>query len=100
MPTGAVALVIIVDPEEDDRPSPVEALRLLGLTRCEARLAALIGAGYSRGKAAEALGIAESTASDTIKQIYSKLDISRQSELVRLTGRLAVLKPGRNGDDR
>jgi DNA-binding CsgD family transcriptional regulator len=82
---------VIVDPERDGRPSPVKELRLLGLTRSEARLAALIGAGFSRAEAAEALGISPATASDTVKQIYSKLGMSRQSELVRLVDRLAVL---------
>jgi DNA-binding CsgD family transcriptional regulator len=51
----------------------------------------LIGAAFSRAEAAEALGISESTASDTVKQIYSKLGLSRQSELVRLVDRLSVL---------
>jgi DNA-binding CsgD family transcriptional regulator len=38
------------------------------------------------------LGISESTASDTVKQVYAKLDISRQSELVRLVDRLGALR--------
>jgi DNA-binding CsgD family transcriptional regulator len=93
MRTGAAVLVIVVDPEETQRISPIRALRLLGLTASEARLAALIGGGYSRAAAAEVLDISETTANDTIKQVYSKLEISRQSELVRLVDRLAVLSP-------
>jgi DNA-binding CsgD family transcriptional regulator/PAS domain-containing protein len=89
---GTAALVLIVDPERESGCKPVKALGLLGLTPSEARLAALIGAGHTRAEAAEVLGIAESTASDTVKQIYAKLDISRQSELVRLVDRLAVLR--------
>jgi DNA-binding CsgD family transcriptional regulator len=91
IPSSAAALVIVVDPEQDGGASPVKELCLLGLTRSEARLAALIGAGFTRAEAAEALGISQSTASDTIKQVYSKLDLSRQSELVRLVDRLAIL---------
>jgi DNA-binding CsgD family transcriptional regulator/PAS domain-containing protein len=93
MPTDAAALVLVIDPEQNDACSPVEALRLLGLTPAEARLAALLGHGCSRADAAAALGITEATASDTVKQVYCKLDMSRQSELVRLVGRLAVLAP-------
>lgn len=91
LPLGAAALVIVVDPERSRDANPERELRLLGLTASEARVAALIGAGHSRGEAAEALGLACSTVSDTVKDIYSKLDVSRQSELVRLVDRLAVL---------
>jgi DNA-binding CsgD family transcriptional regulator len=52
----------------------------------------------SRVEAAETLGLSPSTVSDTVKDIYAKLDIKRQSELVRLVDRLAVLATrGKNG---
>ncbi len=91
LPVGAVALVIVVDPERNRDANPERELRLLGLTAAEARLAALIGKGLSRAEAAETLSLSPSTVSDTVKDIYSKLDIKRQSELVRLVDRLAVL---------
>lgn len=100
MPNSAAALVIVVDPERKDEHNPVAELRLLGLTRSEARLAALIGAGTSRAEAAEALNISESTVSDTMKQIYSKLDMSRQSQLVQLVDHLAVLGSQRDVAER
>jgi DNA-binding CsgD family transcriptional regulator len=96
VPTSAAALVIVVDPEQDRVETPFKELCLLGLTRSEARLAVLIGAGLSRPEAAEMLGISLATASDTAKQIYSKLNLSRRSELVRLVERLAVLASQRN----
>jgi DNA-binding CsgD family transcriptional regulator len=85
------ALILIVDPEREHEHSPIEALRLLGLTKAEARVAALVGAGHSRREAAEALGISEWTAREALKRVFSKLGISRQSELVKLVHRLAVL---------
>lgn len=91
LPNSAAALVIVVDPERDPQPRPEHELHLLGLTPSEARVAALIGQGSSRSEAARALGIAESTVADAMKKIYSKLGISRQSDLVRLVGRLGVL---------
>ena len=95
LPVGAAALVIVVDPERNRDANPERELRLLGLTAAEARLAALIGGGLSRAAAAETLGLSPSTVSDTVKDIYSKLDIKRQSELVRLVDRLAVLSSRR-----
>jgi DNA-binding CsgD family transcriptional regulator/PAS domain-containing protein len=91
------ALVMVVDSEAEEGGTPVKALRLLGLTPSEARLAVLIGGGRTRGEAAEALGISDLTVSDTVKQIYAKLEISRQSELVRLVERLAAVDRPRKG---
>jgi DNA-binding CsgD family transcriptional regulator len=93
IPDGAVALLIVVDPEPRSPYSAIRELRVLGLAPSEARIAALIGAGCSRAEAAAALGISASTVHDAVKQIYAKLDISRQAELVRLLDRLAVLEP-------
>jgi DNA-binding CsgD family transcriptional regulator len=90
-PVGAAALLIVVDPERGREANVERELCLLGLTASEARLAALIGRGLSRGESAEALGLSPATVSDTVKHIYSKLDIKRQSELVRLVDRLGVL---------
>ena len=89
------AMLIAIDPEQQDVNSPVAELGLLGLTRAEAKIAALLGSGHSRAEAAEQLDISEWTVSDTVKKIYSKLEISRQSELVRLVDRLSQLKKQR-----
>jgi DNA-binding CsgD family transcriptional regulator len=91
-PRGAgLALVLVVDPEGADTRSVDRELRLLGLTRAEARLAALLGTGLSRGQAAEALDISANTVDDTIKHVYAKLGLSRQADLVRLVQRLKSL---------
>lgn len=92
LPPAPAVLVIAVDPDQDGVFSAVKALRLLGLTPSEARLAELLGAGHSRAQTAELLGISQATVSDTTKQIYTKLGISRQSHLVRLVARLAALR--------
>jgi len=89
---GAPAtLLMVVDLDEEQEHCPIEALRLLGLTLAEARVASLIGAGRSRREAAGALGISEWTAREALKRVFSKLHISRQSELVKLSHRLSVL---------
>lgn len=92
------ALVLVIDPQHAGA-APHECLRLLGLTAAEARLAALVGTGLRRREAAAALGVSEWTARDTIKHIYSKLDISSQGELVRLVDRLAAAERRRKVED-
>jgi DNA-binding CsgD family transcriptional regulator len=84
-------LVILVDPEQEHEQSPIAALRLLGLTLAEARIAALVGSGHSRKEAADHLGISEWTGREALKRVFAKLGISRQGELVKLVYRLSVL---------
>lgn len=66
-------------------------LRLLGLTPAEAKLASLVGGGSSPREAAENLGITENTARSTLRQVFDKLRIGRQSELARIVSRLEAL---------
>lgn len=53
-----------------------------GLTRAEWRLAEQLRTGAAVGDAAAALGISVNTARTQVKAIYTKLGVSRQSELV------------------
>ncbi|MBX3580051.1 MAG: helix-turn-helix transcriptional regulator [Rhizobiaceae bacterium] len=85
------AFLLVVDPEQKPR-QPVEALRLLGLSPAEARLAAHVGSGLRRRDAADLLGVSEWTARAALKQIYSKLDIRSQAELVQLVDRIAAAR--------
>lgn len=85
------ALVVLMSPDAPPRHDPAPLLRLFGLTAAEARLAAEVGSGVSPREAAGRLDIAESTARTTIKVVYEKLGIGRQSELARLVTRLETL---------
>lgn len=58
------------------------------LTPAEARLVAHIGAGLSPRDAAAQLGISEETARSTLKHVFVKVGISRQSELAVLLTKL------------
>jgi len=70
---------------EHDRERAIAHLReTYGLTRQEARIGTLIGEGHVIRDAARDLGIQESTARWHLKNVFSKLDIHRQVELVRL----------------
>lgn len=63
-------------------------LQVLGLTPAEARLAAAVGEGHSVKLCADTLGITESTARSTLKIVYSKLGIGKQTELAGIVARL------------
>lgn len=85
------ALVLLADTREPERRDAVQMLQLFGLTGAEAKLAALVGIGHPpRGAAAE-LSISEHTARSTLKTVYDKLGIRKQSELGHLVARLQYL---------
>lgn len=85
------ALVLLTDPGRPGRSDPADILQLLGLTRAEARLAKLVGQGQSPRAAAETLSITEGNARTTLKAIFSKLDVSRQSQLAQIVTRLEAV---------
>lgn len=63
---------------------------LFALAPAEARVAALIGSGLSPRQAAEQLGISEGTVRTTLKHVFGKTGVSRQSELAVLLTKLAL----------
>lgn len=85
---GPAALVLLSDPEAREPANRSATLQLLGLTPAEARIAELVGAGLSPREAGETLGKSEGTVRTTLKHIYQKLQIGRQSELARIVARL------------
>jgi PAS domain S-box-containing protein len=64
--------------------------RLFALAPAEARVAALIGAGLSPRQAAEKLGISEGNVRTTLKRVFTKVGVSRQSELAVLLTKLTL----------
>lgn len=83
-------LLLITDPEAShDRPI-TGLLHLLGLTPAEARIASAVGRGLPPREAAALLGIAESTIRSTLKVVFDKLRLSRQTDLVALIARLVM----------
>lgn len=82
------ALLVLVDLDAPGA-NTAEALRVgWHLTEREAELATLIGNGLSIEQAAARLGIRELTARHHLKGIYRRLEIERQSDLVRLVTRI------------
>jgi DNA-binding CsgD family transcriptional regulator len=62
--------------------------KVFGLTRAEARLAAIVAQGNSPDQAAEQLGISVVTARNQLRAVFAKTETHRQSELVALLSRL------------
>ena len=81
---GVGALVLIVDPTSQSVIDPDIVAATLGLTPSESRVATLLAEGSSVRDIASTTGRQESSIRWHIKQIYRKLGISRQAELVRL----------------
>ncbi|MGV7212201.1 helix-turn-helix transcriptional regulator [Bradyrhizobium sp. UFLA05-112] len=88
--TQARAIVLLIDPDNDRPTEPALIRDVLGLTMGEARVASLVGAGLSPREAAERLGIAEETARTILKRVFSKVGVSRQSELAVLLTRFIL----------
>jgi DNA-binding CsgD family transcriptional regulator len=88
--THVRALVLVIDSEIGSPPDPSVGRDVLGLTLSEARVASLVGCGVSPREAAEKLGITEETARTALKRVFSKVGVSRQSELAALLTKLVL----------
>ena len=78
------ALVLLVEPGRQSRIDPSLVAETLGLTPAESQVAAWLAEGKTVREIAEATGRQESSIHWHLRQIYHKLDISRQADLVRL----------------
>ena len=86
--TGERAALLLFNDPIAPAPSAELNLNLLGLTPAEARIAAQVGRGLTFREAAQVVGVAESTARSTMKAVYGKLGIGKQSELAVIVARL------------
>jgi DNA-binding CsgD family transcriptional regulator len=88
---GEVRLIVLAIEVSPRSPvDPMVVRDLLGLTLGEARVASLVGAGLSLRHASEQLGITVESVRTVLKRVYSKTEISRQSELAALLGKILV----------
>jgi DNA-binding CsgD family transcriptional regulator len=83
------ALLLVTDLDERRIPSAERMRATFGLTAAESRVAAAVGAGAAPREAAASLGITEETARTTLKRVFEKADVKRQSELAALLARLS-----------
>lgn len=93
------ALVLAVDPRRQTRIDRHVLRATLGLTPAESEVAALLAEGLSVREIVKAKGRGEYTVREQVKQIFRKLRVSRQMDLVQIvqaTG--GFLPPGRRDD--
>ena len=87
-PAEGAALLLFTDPTARRCDDVTGLLQLIGLTLGQARVAAIVGGGSSPKEAARLLSISENTVRSTLKSIYGKLGVNRQSELALIIARL------------
>lgn len=83
-----MALILIVDPEAQPRDVTSALQTAAGLTPAEARVAMLIGGGFSRPQAAALLNVSPSTANCQLASCFEKLGVRSQVSLARLMSAL------------
>lgn len=79
----ALALLVLRDPCHRQEMPPELLERLYGLTPSQARLVIMVSTGLSIRKAAQEANITEASARQYIKLAFQKMDVNRQSEMVR-----------------
>ncbi len=87
---STLGLLVLTTLDALDLPLADLARRLFALNPAEARVAALICGGLSPRHAAEKLDISEGNVRTTLKHVFTKVGISRQSELAILLTKLAL----------
>ena len=90
---SVAALALVVDPASRPRVDPGLVASVLGLTPAQSQVAALLAEGMSVNEVAAATHRQANAVYWLLKQIYKKLGISRQADLVRLVLSAAEL-PG------
>jgi DNA-binding CsgD family transcriptional regulator len=86
----AKAIVMLVDPDKQRTPGEMLLRGAFGLTAAESRLVLCLHRGVDLQAAAAELNISYETARTMLKRVFSKVGISRQSELVALLTRMTL----------
>jgi DNA-binding CsgD family transcriptional regulator len=81
---AASAILFIKDPSAIQRIRDDTIAKVFDLSRAEARLVTSLLDGHHLEEAARRLGISRNTAKTQLKNVFAKLECTRQSELVRI----------------
>ena len=83
-PLDRAAVLLLLDPSREPDRLVEPICKLYGLSAVETRLACQLVRGRSLSEACKTLRIKEQTARSYLKQIFAKLNVHRQADLVRL----------------
>jgi DNA-binding CsgD family transcriptional regulator len=84
-PSQRPAAVIFISDPDRNIELPADLLgRCYGLTPAEARLAIVLLEGHSLKESADSCGVTHNTAKSQLKTVFSKTQVKRQGELIRL----------------
>lgn len=84
---SATALIVVHHDTQRSERRLAELIEQYGLTRAEARLALEISKGDGRAAAAARVGISVNTARTHLTNVFSKMGVHRQAELIRKISR-------------
>ena len=94
-PSRVAALVLVVDPMGHTSIDPNHVSAVLGLTPTEGRVAVMLAQGNTIRDTAAATGRSATTIRWHLRQIFAKLGLSRQAELMKLVASAADFPQGR-----
>ncbi len=81
--TAARMVVFITDPDAVQLPTIAQLVDLYALTPSQARVARALGFGSSYKEIARDLGVSSNTIATHVKEVYAKVKVNRQADLVR-----------------
>ena len=90
---GIATQVLLTEPESGPAVDPRLVAEAYGLTRTEAKVAALLAEGRTVGEIVASTGRKESTVRWHVRNLHSKLGVHRQTDLVRLVLSTAAAAP-------
>ncbi len=90
------AIVLIVNPLSRARVEPHVVQAVLGLSPSEAEIAVLLAEGRTLHQIARATGRSYNTVRAHLKNMFAKLEVSRQFELAQVVLSLSSLSPARD----
>jgi DNA-binding CsgD family transcriptional regulator len=90
-PTDGSIVVVVLDLNSQPQPNPLTLQRMFGLTAAETLLAMRMARGDTPGEVARERQLRKTTIRSQLASIFAKTQTRRQSELVALLSRVAVL---------
>jgi len=82
--SGPAVAIFLSDPTREQTTSHTTIIELFNLSNAESALAILLAKGLTLAEASDELHISQHTARAQLKAIFSKTQVSRQAELIRL----------------